>query len=141
MDNSAKKSSINLKEPEVFLDNDEDDPVFWLRRYDLFRCLMTALMPKYQREIIKNKIDTYDEAVKAAIEEEKLDKICNYEERVIDYKDENDENGKDGTERWWNQVDTMEKRKLADEERLNKRKAAKMEMGINATDNKKFTRR
>ncbi|OMH79608.1 Retrovirus-related Pol polyprotein from transposon [Zancudomyces culisetae] len=41
----------------------------------MYQCLMTALLPQYQTEILKSKVNKYDEAVQQAVEFEELEKF------------------------------------------------------------------
>ncbi|OMJ29937.1 hypothetical protein AYI69_g535 [Smittium culicis] len=44
-----------------------------------FRCLLSSIAPKYQRTILNRKVKTYKDAILIANDEEKLEKICNYD--------------------------------------------------------------
>ncbi|PWA00918.1 hypothetical protein BB558_003011, partial [Smittium angustum] len=44
-----------------------------------FRCLLTSINSNLQRVIIKKKVKTYKDAILAAAEEEKLEKVCEFE--------------------------------------------------------------
>ncbi|PVV01087.1 hypothetical protein BB560_004509, partial [Smittium megazygosporum] len=41
-----------------------------------FKCLLSSVLPKYQKLIIKEKIKSYDEALTTSLEQEAVEKIC-----------------------------------------------------------------
>ncbi|OMH80167.1 hypothetical protein AX774_g6403, partial [Zancudomyces culisetae] len=70
-----------------------------------FKCLISSLRPEFQKEIIKSRATTYNEAVRVATEKENMDKLCKFN---ITNDNENEENGKE-MKKMMNEIKEMKK--------------------------------